>query len=110
MKKLLLATAMLAALTGNAAYAYDAAFETALATFYDKNCAKLPADFLNAKIKEVAPPKTKEARDWWQIQMKDAQDGVQSDYERNPKEFCELQARNIKCMLSYYRTKKGGSC
>ena len=49
MEKLILSTAIL--LCGvSTSYARDAALEAADVMFYDKNCAKLPADFVNAKI------------------------------------------------------------
>jgi hypothetical protein len=52
MKKLVLtATILLCAVPS--AYARDAALEAADVMFYDKNCAKLPADFVNSKIKEA---------------------------------------------------------
>jgi hypothetical protein len=98
MKKLMLTAAILAG-AATAAHAYDAAYEAALVIFYDATCAKLPANFVKAKIKEGAG-----------LDMKEERDGVQDDYKRNPGEFCADQQRNIKCMLDFYHTKKTRSC
>ena len=53
MKKLALtATILLCAVAS--AHARDAYFETATAIVYDKNCTKLPPDFLKAKLKRLS--------------------------------------------------------
>lgn len=61
MKNSISAAAILLCATPSA-HARDAAFEAADVMFYDKNRAKLPADFVNAKIKEATGGATAEAR------------------------------------------------
>ncbi len=85
------------------AHARDAAFEAADVMFYDKNCAKLPADFVNAKIKEATGDETAEAT---ADRLKEAQDLVQAsfnDSQLSMKKYCEYQKSGIRCMLYSYR-------
>jgi hypothetical protein len=101
MKKLRLASAILLCAVSNG-HARDAAFEAADVMFYDKNCAKLPADFVNAKIKEATGGETAEATD----RLKEAQDLVQANFDDSQlgmKKYCGYQKSDIKCMLYSYR-------
>src|SRR5690349_4030232 len=102
MENLILTTAIL--LCGvPAAYARDAALEAAGVMFYDKNCAKLPADFVNAKIKEAISGATAEAT---ADKLKEAQDLVQAgfnDSQLSMKKYCGYEKPGIKCMLYGYR-------
>jgi hypothetical protein len=106
MKKLVLtATILLCAVPS--AYARDAALEAADVMFYDKNCAKLPADFVNSKIKEATGGATAEAT---ADRLKEAQDLVQAsfnDSQLSMKKYCGYQKSGIRCMLYGYR--HGGS-
>jgi hypothetical protein len=72
MENLILTTAILLCAVPNA-HARDAALEAAGVMFYDKNCAKLPANFVNAKIKEATSGATGEAT---ADKLKEAQDLV----------------------------------
>jgi hypothetical protein len=104
MKKVLAAAILLCA--APSAHARDAAFEAADVMFYDKNCAKLPADFVNAKIKEATGGATAAATD----RLKEAQDLVQASFDDSQlsmKKYCGYQKSGIKCMLYGYR--HGGS-
>ena len=102
MKRLILtATILLCAVPS--AHAREAAFEAADVTFYDKNCAKLPADFVKAKIKEATGGATAEAT---ADRLKEAQDLVQASFDDSKlsmKEYCRYQKSGIKCMLYGYR-------
>ena len=105
MNKLRFAAAILLCAVPNA-HARDVAFEAADVMFYDKNCAKLPADFVDAKIKEATGAETTEATD----RLKEAQDLLQAhfgDTQLSMKEYCGYQKSGIKCMLYGYR--HGGS-
>jgi hypothetical protein len=105
MKKPILATAILLC-AAPSAHARDAAFEAADVMFYDKNCAKLPADFVNAKIKEATGGATAEATN----RLKQAQELLQASFDDSQlsmKKYCGYQKSGIKCMLYGYR--HGGS-
>src|SRR5690242_18059644 len=98
MEKLILSTAIL--LCGvSTSYARDAALEAADVMFYDKNCAKLPADFVNAKIKEATNGATAEATG---DKLKEAQDLVQAsfnDSQLSMKKYCGYERPGVKCEL-----------
>ncbi len=101
MNKLILTTIVLLCAVPSA-HARDAAFEAADVMFYDKNCAKLPADFVKAKIKEATGGATAEATD----RLKEAQDLVQASFDDSQlsmKKYCGYQKSGIKCMLYGYR-------
>jgi hypothetical protein len=105
MKKLILNAAILLCAVPNA-HARDAAFEAAEVMFYDKNCAKLPADFVVAKIKEATGAETTEATD----KLKEAQELLQASFDDSQlsmKKYCGYQKSGIQCMLYGYR--HGGS-
>jgi hypothetical protein len=105
-KKLILTTAFLLWAVPNA-HARDAALEAADVMFYDKNCAKLPADFVNAKIKEATGGATAEATT---DRLKEAQDLVQAsfnDSQLSMKKYCGYEKLGIRCLLYGYR--HGGS-
>jgi hypothetical protein len=102
MENLILTTAILLCAVPNA-HVRDTALEAADVMFYDKNCAKLPADFVNAKIKEATGGATAEAT---ADRLKEAQDLVQAsfnDSQLSMKKYCGYQKPGIRCMLYGYR-------
>jgi hypothetical protein len=103
-KQILIATILLYAVP--VAHARDAYFEAAEVMFYDNNCAKLPADFVKAKIKGATGGATKEARKYSASALKDAQDSMQATFDTSGlsmKDFCVGEELNIKCSIYSYR-------
>jgi hypothetical protein len=96
MNKSILAAVTILLCAVPSAHARDASFETATAVVYDKNCTKLPPDYLKAKLKEVIC-KNDVCRDM----MKSALDTEQSDFESS-KDYCERTERQVKCDIYYY--------
>src|SRR3954463_15906094 len=105
MKKLILTAAILVGVV-TIAHARDAYVEAAAVMFYEKNCSKLPADFVKAKIKEATGGATAAARRYSADALKDALDSEQKSFESSKssmKEYCGYQELDIKCMLYGYR-------
>jgi hypothetical protein len=108
MKRLMLTTTAILLCAVSAAHARDGYYEAAQAIFYDKNCTKLPADFLRAKIKGFVPMtgKTAEARKFGEEMFNDAQDSMQASFDDSKlsmKEFCAKEELDIKCSIFSFR-------